>query len=169
MTGAAYAKALFDIAGDQETGHIAIISDYLKQYKDYQKLLDCGALSAKTTDRLIEAAFGKNLASAALQLMARRRQAYLWEDFAAEMGRLTELSHGILRAEVKTAAPLSSFLEEELIKALSRRTGKKITLDMRIEPDLLGGICIRAGGLFWDGTIRGRLRQLHTSLKEKLP
>ena len=169
MTGAAYAKALFDLAGDRESDRAAAISEYLTNNPDYQELLDCGALSAKETDELITQAFGESLTSAVLKLMARKRQVYLWSEFATEMERLTDLHNGILQALVKTAVPLSPSLEEGLIGALEQRTGKKIKLNITVEPELLGGISVLADGIYWDGTLREQLQQLQAALKGETP
>lgn len=165
MTGAAYAKALFELSGEQEEQNIIAVGTLLKEHPEYRQMLDCGVLSAKEGDRLISEAFGDSLTSAVLKMMARKRQLYLWEDFMAHMNVLLDAHRNILRAKVVTAVPLSDSLQNRLVSALEKRTGKTVTLEITEDKSVLGGISIQADGLYWDGTLREQLQQMQTALK----
>ncbi len=168
MTGAAYAKALFELAGEQEEQNIREADTLLKEHPEYRRMLGCGVLSAKEGDELISEAFGDSLTSAVLKMMARKRQLYLWEDFVSEMQVLLDAHRGILRAKVVTAVPLSNSLHTHLINALEKRTGKTVKLDITEDKSVLGGISIQAEGLYWDGTLREQLKQMQTALKGEI-
>lgn len=168
MTGADYAKALFELSGEQEEQNIIAAEQLLQEHPDYRRMLDCGMLSAKETDALITEAFGDSVTSSVLKMMARKRQLYLWEDFTAEMGILLDKHRNVLRAKVVTARPLSEQLKEKLIFALNQKTGKNIVLEITEDPTVLGGISIQADGLFWDGTLREQLHQMSTVLKGEM-
>lgn len=168
MTGADYAKALFELSGEQEEQNIIAAEQILREHPDYRRMLDCGMLSAKETDALISEAFGDSVTSGVLKMMARKRQLYLWEDFVIQMGVLLDQHRNVLRAKVVTARPLSEQLKEKLARALSQKTGKTVMLEITEDPTVLGGISIQAEGLFWDGTLREQLRQMSTVLKGEL-
>src|SRR5256885_437693 len=49
-------------------------------------------------------------------------------------------------------------------RALEKRTGKKIILQTRIEPAILGGVVARVGDQVIDGSVRYRLNALRQQL-----
>jgi F-type H+-transporting ATPase subunit delta len=69
-----------------------------------------------------------------------------------------------VRAEVITAAPLGAGHREALEKGLSRATGKRIALDLKVDPAIIGGIVTRIGSTVYDGSV---VRQLER-IKERL-
>ena len=44
-------------------------------------------------------------------------------------------------------------------------TGKKIVLDLRTDPDLLGGLVVRLGSTVYDGSVQGQLEALGRELQ----
>lgn len=65
---------------------------------------------------------------------------------------------------VETPAPLSAKEEADLAAMLEKRLKRKIELNIRIEPDLIAGLRVRARDLVLDNTVRSRLN----AMKEKL-
>lgn len=78
--------------------------------------------------------------------------------------RLAEEAAGRVRGEVSSAAPLASDQVERLRAALARRTGRAVDLELRVDPELLGGVVARVGDLVFDGSLRTQLAQLRASL-----
>jgi len=68
------------------------------------------------------------------------------------------------KAVVKTAVSLTESQVDGLAKALSRRFGKKILVEEKIRPDILGGIYVRVGDEIYDGTAAGRLEKLRKAV-----
>jgi len=83
---------------------------------------------------------------------------------ARTVRRLADERAGRLRARVETATPLAPDAVDNLRRALEKRTGKKIELDISVDPSLLGGVRARIGSQVFDGTIRSQLDQLQESL-----
>lgn len=69
-----------------------------------------------------------------------------------------------LVAFVTSFSALTSKEQKDLAAALSRRLQRQVTLEMNIDPTLIGGAVIRAGDLVIDGSVRGRLNKLGTQL-----
>jgi F-type H+-transporting ATPase subunit delta len=67
-------------------------------------------------------------------------------------------------AEVRSAIALDDDQQARLADALSRRTGKKISVKVTVDPSILGGIVTTIGDTVIDGSIRRRLDQLKESL-----
>ena len=71
---------------------------------------------------------------------------------------------GIVRADVKSAAPLNDRQQSDLQQELSRVSGKQVRCDFSIDPELIGGIVARIGSTVYDGSVRSQLN----SLRERL-
>jgi len=71
-----------------------------------------------------------------------------------------------LQAEVVAATELSAAQQAALIEALSKATGKKVALQITIDKEVIGGISIKVGSQFIDGTLAGGLQRLSHYLKQ---
>jgi F-type H+-transporting ATPase subunit delta len=67
-------------------------------------------------------------------------------------------------AEVRTAYPLDEEHRQQLADALSKATGKHVSLKVIVDPTVMGGVVATIGDTVIDGTIRHRLDQLRESL-----
>ena len=73
--------------------------------------------------------------------------------------------NGIVPVTAYTAVPLSDELRSKLTAKLSTVTGKTIELDCRIDPETLGGVRLDFDGRQVDGTVRRRLEDIRSILK----
>jgi F-type H+-transporting ATPase subunit delta len=80
--------------------------------------------------------------------------------------KLADELKGVARATVTSATELSSDAIEKIRKGLSRRTGKKVILEINQDPSLIGGIVTRFGDLVLDGSIKTQLLGMRESLKK---
>ncbi len=69
-------------------------------------------------------------------------------------------SAGILKAEVISAAKIDDSDLEKIKKVVAEATGKKIDMDVKIDPDLLGGIVARVENKLFDGSLKTRLERI---------
>ncbi|MFQ6607204.1 MAG: ATP synthase F1 subunit delta [Fidelibacterota bacterium] len=101
-------------------------------------------------------------------ILAEKREQNLLTDIVRqfEVMRSTELQ--ILKAVAFSATPLS---EEEFnsIRRSLLTGGRKKTVEFtaKVNPDLLGGLKLRIGNLFIDGSIKGKLQSLKRELTIK--
>jgi F-type H+-transporting ATPase subunit delta len=70
----------------------------------------------------------------------------------------------ILKVHVVSAYALQAIQEKQLAEALKKKLGREVTITSEKDPDLIGGIHIRAGDMVIDGSIKGRLQQLANEL-----
>ncbi len=71
---------------------------------------------------------------------------------------------GLVSAEVTTAQPLDITQQAALQTKLQELTGKKVTLNFKIDPEIIGGVVTRIGSTVYDGSVKNQLQQL----KEKM-
>jgi F-type H+-transporting ATPase subunit delta len=83
--------------------------------------------------------------------------ARLYEELRAEDERT-------LRVRVRTAMAIDPVQEQRLIGALAGRFDRRVTLDVQLDPDLIGGAVVEAGDVVIDGSLRGQLARLRAEL-----
>lgn len=83
--------------------------------------------------------------------------ARLFEELRAEDERT-------LRVRVRTAMAIDAVQEQRLVGALAQRFDRQVTLDVHLEPKLIGGAIVEAGDVVIDGSLRGRLERLRAEL-----
>ncbi len=69
-----------------------------------------------------------------------------------------------LTVDVFSAVALSAEQQQAMTAALSKRTGKQISLQTHIDENMMGGARIHCGDLVIDGTLRGKVDRLKTQL-----
>lgn len=69
-----------------------------------------------------------------------------------------------LVVEVTTAVELTPEEVKAFDDALTRKYQREINLTIKVDPDIVGGALVRAGDTVLDGTVRGKLGKLKTSL-----
>ncbi len=99
-----------------------------------------------------------------IRLMIENDRLPLLPDVAELYQHYYEQDSGALSVQVQSAAPLSEDQQQRLTAALSRRTGKDITLSIEVDASLLGGAKIHCGDLVIDGTLSGKIERLKTEL-----
>jgi F-type H+-transporting ATPase subunit delta len=81
-----------------------------------------------------------------------------------EYRALSDAEAGRVRATVTTASELSPAMREAVNRALTQTTGKKVLLESRVDPSLLGGLVAQVGGRVYDASLRTRLERLQLTL-----
>ncbi len=85
---------------------------------------------------------------------------------AAQFRRMESQMLGIETARVTTAVPLDEREATAIAEHLASITGKKITLEQRVDPNILGGIVARIGDRLIDGSVASQLAAMRRRLAE---
>lgn len=80
--------------------------------------------------------------------------------------RLLDDYYGIRHAEVTTAIPFDDINKEKLSQRLEAIIGKKVSISLQVDPNILGGIVTRIDDSLVDASIRNKLEVLKKSLVE---
>ncbi|MEW8506682.1 MAG: F0F1 ATP synthase subunit delta [Candidatus Thiodiazotropha sp.] len=70
----------------------------------------------------------------------------------------------VSKVHVTSAFALDAAQEKLIAEALKAKLGRDVTITSERDPDLIGGIHIRAGDMVIDGSVRGQLQQLANEL-----
>ena len=99
-----------------------------------------------------------------LGLLAQRRATDSLAAIVGEYRRLLNERLGRAQADVTTAAPVSAEQRARLAASLGAMLDKEVVLDVREDPEIIGGVLIRVGDQIIDGSARSRLNGLRQSL-----
>jgi F-type H+-transporting ATPase subunit delta len=166
-----YAQALHDAA--QERGRVKQVRKDLGEFAEaaaevpeLRELLrnpqvDPRAKAAALQDLLKTA---DELVRNFLLLLAEKGRSADLEEIAREFERLVEADEGVVHLELTTALELSDADAQRLVKQIEKASGHPVVATRTVDPELIGGVVIKAGSLLLDGSIRGRLNRLRQTL-----
>ncbi|MCE2517375.1 MAG: F0F1 ATP synthase subunit delta [Alphaproteobacteria bacterium] len=170
-----YATALFQLA--DETGRVdavasdlAAIASLIAESDDLARMIGSPAISREDQNKAMAAILQK---AGADDLVAK------FIGVIADNGRLFALPQiidrfladlaarrGEVSAEVVSAVPLDAKLEGDVKKAVAGVAGSdKISLSMRVDETLIGGLVVRIGSRMIDTSIKTKLTKLEMTMK----
>ncbi len=88
-----------------------------------------------------------------------REIASYYKDLADEL-------NGVVKASIVSATELSAGAVGKIKKALSKKTGKNIVLNVEQDPSLIGGVVTKIGDLVLDGSVKTQLINMRETLKK---
>jgi len=174
-----YARALFDAASREgkeaplalrdELGAFAPI---LSGHAELRQALLHPALDAEARRRLLAAVADQAGASVLLQrlvaLLATRDRLALLPDVVQAYADVANAALGVVSAEAVCAVAPTEAQSRALAVALGGPAGHA-QLHSRVDPDLIGGLRVTAGGKTYDGTVRAHLAALRRRLAATSP
>lgn len=169
-----YAKALLLIG--KEDGQAEL---YGEQLDEFSKLISQNKqLEQAFTNPLYDAAGRKRVLVSVIELLDLSEIVKAFLLLLFDKGRIGLLDSindfyqkladeykGVALASLVSATELSSEAIEKIRESLSKMTGKQVKLEVKQDPDLIGGIVTRIGDLVLDGSVRTQLLNMRESLK----
>ena len=169
-----YAAALFDLADerrmlDEVATNLRELRAMLHASGDFLRLIRSPILSrdqqAKAIGMVAERAGLSPLVRDFLAVVARNRRLFavpaMIEAFLAKLAA----RRGEVTAEVFSAQPLSEAQLAELNEQLRRSIGSRVSVDVRVDPGLIGGLVVKLGSRMVDGSIKSKLQRLQLAMK----
>ena len=83
---------------------------------------------------------------------------------AEELSELAAARRDRYVAHVRTPVRMTGEQEQRLTDSLTRLYGRPISLQVELDPDLLGGLVVRVGGELIDGSVAGRIAAARRTL-----
>jgi len=162
-----YARSLFEAAKDQDKldeirEQLGMFADAVAESHDLQVFFFSPYLSTQEkTDGLRRAIEGADEAFLNfLDLLVENHRMPVIFRIRREFDELWEDENQLLPVQVTSAVPLDDAIVQEIGSTIGAQTGKQVELSSRVDPDILGGIVVRAGNAILDASIRNRLEQL---------
>ena len=170
-----YAVALFELALagnalDQVAADLRALSALLDKSVDFRRLVSSPALGRDDQAKgLFAVLSGSGIAPLTrnfLGVIARNGRLSLLADMIAACGKLLAHHRGEVAAEVTSATPLSDGQLAALAVKLKAIAGRDVTLQATIDSSILGGLTVKLGSRMIDSTLKTKLNNLQTAMKE---
>ena len=95
-----------------------------------------------------------------LQLCTTKGRENILPEIVQQFKKLRDTRLGLLSAEVHVATQMSNDQQKLLIEQLNKRTGKKVRLDIKQDPSIVGGFTVQYEDTVLDGSVRHQLEVL---------
>ena len=168
-----YAEALYQAAdGTNTVGQVAAdlsaLAEALGADSDVARVLH----NPKVDSRSKKAALGALAGSAnpltvnLLQILVDRGRLEELPSLASAFADRVALAEDRLAVEVTSAIPLVDDLRAKVVERIREQTGKTPEITERVDPDIIGGLVLRVGGVVTDASVRGRFDGLRRSISD---
>jgi len=169
-----YAAALFDIADerrmlDEVASDLRQLRTMLAASADLSRLVRSPIITRGEQGKAISAlathAGFSPLVRDFLAVVAKNRRLFAVPSMiAAYLERLAD-RRGEVTAEITAAQPLSETQLAALSEQLRRSVGRRVSVDAKIDPGLIGGMVVKVGSRMVDGSLKSKLQRLQLAMK----
>ena len=172
--GDLYGQSLYDLAAEENLtekilGEMETVRGILRENPDYITLLSEPSVPKNERLTLVDQAFDGSLEAYHLNFIKILIEKGLLREYSACYKRFRKSyneAHGIADALVTTAVKLSDAQLSQLREKLEKISGKKVVLEQKTDPDILGGVRVDLEGQLFDGSVKGRLSELRRKVDD---
>ena len=160
-----YAEALLSLArkaGDLQAWGRMIddVASAMERDDRLRNFLEAPQISADQKNEVLSKAFedrAPRLFLRYLQRLVKNRRQMLIPVIANEYRDLVDEAEGRIHAQVTLAKPVDEDQRAAIARQLTHTLGKPVVPQVRVNPNILGGIIVRVGDRVMDGSVRRRL------------
>jgi len=166
-----YARALFELVS--EAGRHDVVSAQMEQLgglvndSEFRALLLDPRVESGPKAKAILGGFGEQvdpLLVGLIESLARRKRLSQLVGIPTAYRDFSDEAAGRVRGELESSHLMAENQVVTIEQALSKKTGKEVSLHCTVTPELLGGVRVTLAGTCYDGSARGRLDQLSQRL-----
>ena len=166
-----YAKALINLAEKdlENTGKsLAELADTCSNSTELSEVLSDTKVSSKIKQDLLKNILKKIKVSDLVDTFSRyllaKRRIVLLPNIERAFNLLLQEKLGRIEAGITVAQEIPEVTVGKLEEAISRYSGKEVTVNITIDPAIIGGIVTRIGSVVIDGSIHTQLNQIRQSI-----
>ena len=170
-----YASALFELARDERAvdavaGDLDRFNALIRESPDLQRLVRSPVFTAeeqgKAVGTILDQAGISGLAGNFIRLVTTNRRLFALPDMIRAYRKLVAESKGIVRAEVRLAEPPSDRALNDIKAALREVANAEVDVDVKVDPNLIGGMVVQMGSRMVDASLRTRLNAIRLAMRE---
>ena len=168
-----YARAIRDAAGsaikaNEIRGELMRFESSMRGSSELRDVYANPAVDEATkiaiTQRIASKMNLSDLAAKTLEVLVRFQRINDIGAILAALAAYVNQELGVAVAEVRSAKSLSADEIAQLADTLGKKVGKRVELDIRTDPELLGGFVARIGSEVWDASVIGKIHKFRESL-----
>lgn len=168
-----YGSALFQAAQDigkvdEMEDELSAVSDILGKNPEFASLIDDPTISAGEKKTVLKNVFDGRIMPELLNFMyvlVDKGRTRHFQRIVREYGKLRNQEEGFVAGTVYSVEPLDSGQIDRLQKETSKIINRKVKLENKIDPSLIGGVKILADGRLIDASLKKRLESLGESIR----
>jgi F-type H+-transporting ATPase subunit delta len=170
-----YATAVFELALEENTVD-QVVADLdrfdalIAESPDLRRLVRSPVFSAEAQQAALAAVLERagisGIAASFLRLLAANRRLFAVRDMIRGLRALVARHKGEVTAQVTVAEGLAEKHLEALKDALKAVTGKDVTLDVTVDPQIIGGLIVKVGSRMVDSSLKTKLNSIKHAMKE---
>jgi F-type H+-transporting ATPase subunit delta len=177
MSGVAgrYAVALFELAG--ESGKSDAVATDLERFAaliegsgDLKRLVGSPVFTVDQQKAaiavILEKAGISGIVANFIQLVIQKRRLFALTAMIRAYQALLAEKKGIVPAEVTVAEPMPDHLLADLKAALAKTAGSEVSLAVKLNPDIIGGMVVKLGHRMIDASLKTKLNALRVAMRE---
>ena len=166
-----YARSLFEVAVEHDVldvihDQLGTWTDALGTNRELQVFFFSPRFSTaekkEAVRRIIEG--GNERFLNFLELLAERHRLPATFRIRRAFDELWREEHKVLPVEVTSAVELDEGLVRSIGERIEERTGRRIELTSRVDPNIIGGLVLRVGNKVLDASVQGRLERLRRQI-----
>ena len=163
-----YARAMLDVAtaegdADRLSDELFRIARAFGESEELQGALGDPLIPFEKKQSIISDLIGSRASSVTVALVNMLVGVDRLKDFEAITKRMMQMAaeaEGHVVAEVRSAIELDEATRERLAAKLAQVTGRAVTLNVVIDPSVVGGLVAQVEDTLFDGSVRSRLLEL---------
>lgn len=167
-----YARAIFDVVRSDGADRLMVelqqFSDLLASHAELQEVLIKAPFSTEQRAAILRDVVGKmKISKIALHTLLTLNENRRLDILTALLARLQTLameSENIAPIWVRGAEPLNEDEKAKLESKFKKVLGKEVHAEYEIDPSLIAGLHITAGGRTYDGSVAGWLNSVEAQL-----
>ncbi|NWH07040.1 MAG: F0F1 ATP synthase subunit delta [Alphaproteobacteria bacterium] len=169
-----YALALFDLARDANavdavSRDLQAIRAAIAQSRELSLLISSAIYSRAQQGAAMEAILARmNVTLLTRQFVlftATQRRLFALPAIAQSFARMVAKSRGEMSAQVKSAHALSDAQVAALRATLKSAYGRDVSLELSVDPSLIGGLIVNVGSRMIDSSLKTKLANLAVAMK----
>lgn len=169
-----YAKALFELAVegqvvDQILAEYEFVKDSFDNFPEFLEIIKSPKISVEEKKSILADTFGGKISETLLnffKILVDKKRSVVIRDVYDDYNILVDEHKGLVVARVESVVPLDASEIEVLETKLNKVTGKTVTVDNVINPDIMGGLVVKVGDKVVDGSVRRKLDNLKHELAQ---
>jgi F-type H+-transporting ATPase subunit delta len=170
-----YATALFELARDEKSVD-AVKADLdrfdamLADSADLKRLVRSPVFSSDAQSRALSAVLDRagisGISANFLKVLTANRRLFAVDQVIRAFRALVAKFKGEATADVTVAEKLSDKNLDALKTALKSVTGKDVSLNVNVDPSIIGGLVVKLGSRMVDSSLRTKLNSIKHAMKE---
>jgi F-type H+-transporting ATPase subunit delta len=170
-----YATALFELARDERSidevkAELDKFEAMLAGSADLKRLVRSPVFSSDVQAKALSAVLDKAGISGTsanfLKVLTANRRLFAVDQVIRAFGALVAKFKGEAIADVTVAEALSDKNLDALKASLKSVTGKDVSLNVNVDPSIIGGLVVKLGSRMVDSSLRTKLNSIKNAMKE---